>query len=64
MLISLTHLMCMIPDVEGKVFPEVVGETHIHLARRKVRLAECGRQTGSGGLGDPGMNHRRIGAWQ
>lgn len=49
----------------SKVFPEEgEGDIYIHLGRRKVRLPECARQTGSGGPGGLGMNHRRIGAWQ
>lgn len=40
----------MIPGI-GKVLPEEEGDIYIHLGRRKVRRSECGRQTGSGGLG-------------
>lgn len=46
------------------MIPKDRRDIYIYLGRRKVRRAECGRQTGSGGLGGLGMNHRRIGAWQ
>lgn len=49
-----TSFLCTRHLARGKVLPEEVGDIYIHLGRRKVRWAECGRQTGSGGLGARG----------
>lgn len=57
-------LWYMTPGMGQGAPREGMGYIYIHLGGGKVRQAECGRQTGSGGLEGLGMNHRRIGAWQ